>query len=286
MAKQRGHRANKANDNRGTIADDSLYRGKYRDEVYSESEDSEEGTPQQEATPSLTDTSDDGSDYKKRYDDLKRHYDSKLAAWRKEKDELLQAQQAGAVQGINPSELPRTQEQLEAFKRKYPEVYAVMETVSSQRAEEKLSALQEEVKSLKSREQELETKSAYKELLNRHPDFETLKTSESFLKWLDDQPPSISDGIYHNNSDVSWASRVVDLYKADMGIKSSAKRSSQADPAATISVNSAKDVVGAASGDKKVWKASEIRKMKPWQFEKVEAELDAARAEGRIDFSS
>jgi hypothetical protein len=26
--------------------------------------------------------------------------------------------------------------------------------------------------------------------------------------------------------------------------------------------------------------------MKPWEFEKAEAELDAARAEGRIDYNS
>ena len=41
-----------------------------------------------------------------------------------------------------------------------------------------------------------------------------------------------------------------------------------------------------ASGDKRIWKASQIARMKPWEFEKVEAELDAARAEGRIDLNS
>jgi hypothetical protein len=43
-------------------------------------------------------------------------------------------------------------------------------------------------------------------------------------------------------------------------------------------------VVGEASEEKRIWKASEIGKLKPWQFEKLEAELDAARAEGRIDY--
>jgi hypothetical protein len=38
--------------------------------------------------------------------------------------------------------------------------------------------------------------------------------------------------------------------------------------------------------DKKVWKASEIGRLKPWQFEKIEKEIDAARAEGRIDYSN
>jgi len=41
-----------------------------------------------------------------------------------------------------------------------------------------------------------------------------------------------------------------------------------------------------ATGGKKIWKASEIGKMKPHQFEKLEEELDVARSEGRIDFNS
>ena len=38
--------------------------------------------------------------------------------------------------------------------------------------------------------------------------------------------------------------------------------------------------------NKKVWKASEIERMKPWDFEKFEKDIDQARVEGRIDFSS
>jgi hypothetical protein len=294
MAKQRGHRAHKANDSFGTVNDKSLYRGKYRDEVYKEDEEQEQAegpSEEPEATPQNPDSfaaaqreDESASDYKKRYDDLKRHYDSKLEEWKHEREEMLKAQQVGAAEGVAPSELPRTPEQLEAFKQKYPEVYAVMETISTQRAEDKLRNLQEEVQTLKSREQELEVQSAYKELLNRHPDFNQLKSDEKFLAWLDDQPASISDGIYKNNKDAAWASRVVDLYKADMGIKKQ-KRTSNSDPAASVRTPAAKDVVASQSGDKRVWKASEIGRLKPHEFEKYEAELDAARAEGRIDYS-
>lgn len=295
MAKQRGHRAHKANDSFGTVNDKSLYRGKYRDEVYTEDEEQEqtEGPSQEdEATPQNPDSfaaskreDESASDYKKRYDDLKRHYDSKLEEWKQEREEMLKAQQVGASQGVAAKDLPRTPEQLEEFKAKYPEVYAVMETISSQRAEDKLRNLQEEVQTLKSREQELEVQSAYKELLSKHPDFNQLKTDEKFLAWLDEQPASIADGIYKNNKDAVWASRVVDLYKADMGIKTKPKRTSNSDPAAAVRTPSAKDVVASQSGDKRVWKASEIGRLKPHEFERYEAELDAARAEGRIDYN-
>ena len=45
-------------------------------------------------------------------------------------------------------------------------------------------------------------------------------------------------------------------------------------------------LINSTGGDKRVWKASDIGKLKPWEFEKVEKEIDEARAEGRIDFAS
>lgn len=295
MAKPKGHRANKPNDSFGTINDTQLYRGKYREEVYQDEDEvaTAEDPSNEEATPETQEEENfakprEGSDtdYKKRYDDLKKHYDSKLEEWKQEREELAKAQQAGRDSGLTASELPKTPEDLEKFKAKYPDVYAIVETVSSMQAQSRLEDLKKEIESLKGREQELEVKSAYKELLNAHPDFPQLKTDEKFLMWLDEQPASIADGIYKNNKDSKWAIRVVDLYKADTGIgKRTTKKSRDADPAAVVARPAAKDVVGEASPDKKIWKASEIGKMKPWEFEKMEAELDAARSEGRIDYS-
>lgn len=292
MAKPRGHRANKANDSFGTINNDSLYRGKYRDEVYQDDEEvataedpSDEATPEAQEEASFAKPKEGSeTDYKKRYDDLKKHYDTKLEEWKKEREELAQAQQAGKDSGLKASELPKTPEDLEAFKAKYPDVYAIVETVSSMQAQSRLESLKSEIESLKGREQELEVQSAYKELLNAHPDFPELKANEKFLMWLDDQPDSIADGIYKNNKDAKWAIRVVDLYKADNGIGKKTRKSKDADPAAVVTRTAAKDVVGEVQPDKKVWKASEIGRLKPWEFEKLEAELDAARAEGRIDY--
>jgi len=291
MAKPKGHRANKANDNFGTINNDQLYRGKYREEVYQDDDEvveatdpsEEEATPEQEATFAEPQPESD-TDYKKRYDDLKRHYDTKLSEWKKEKEELSAAQQAGRDSGLSTSELPKTAEELEDFKSKYPDVYAIVETVSTIQAESKLNSLQGEIETLKKREKDLEVQSAYKQLVANHPDFPELRNDKAFLSWLDDQPASISDGIYRNNTDANWASRVVDLYKADKGIKKTRKTSRDADPAVAITRTTSRDVVGEASSDKKIWKASEIGKLKPWEFEKIEKEIDAARAEGRIDY--
>jgi len=293
MAKQRGHRANKANDSFGTVNDDSLYRGKYREEVYQDDDEvveaqdpsEEEATPENETSFAESREGSD-TDYKKRYDDLKRHYDTKLEEWKQERNELAEARQAGRESGLSSTELPKTPEDLEAFRKKYPDVYAIVETVSSLQAENRLKELKEEVDSLKGQEKKLKVQSAYKELLAKHPDFNDLKTNEKFLMWLDEQPQSISDGIYKNNTDAVWASRVVDLYKADMGVTTKKRKSSKDDdPAASVSAPKSKDVAGeTTNGNGKIWKASEIGRLKPWEFEKIEKEIDAARAEGRIDY--
>jgi hypothetical protein len=102
--------------------------------------------------------------------------------------------------------------------------------------------------------------------------------------WLDEQPQSIADGIYKNNTDAKWAIRVLDLYKADNGIGKKTTKSRDVDPAAVVTKTATKDVTGEAKSDKKIWNASEIGRLKPWEFEKLESELDAARAEGRINY--
>jgi len=294
MAKQKGHRANKPNDSFGAINDANLYRGSYRDEVYKDDDDevveaedpsNEEATPKEETSFAEPQEGSE-TDYKKRYDDLKRHYDSKLDEWKQEREELASAQKAGRDSGLNSAELPKTPEDLEAFKAKYPDVYAIVETVSSLQAENRLKELKDEVSELKGKEQKLKVQSAYQELLAKHPDFNELKTHEKFLGWLDEQPQSISDGIYKNNTDAVWASRVVDLYKADMGVSTKQRKSrSDDDPAAAVSAPKSKDVVNETDSNKRVWKASEIGRLKPWEFEKLEAEIDSAKKEGRIDYS-
>ena len=117
--------------------------------------------------------------------------------------------------------------------------------------------------------------------------FFELKEDETFLSWLQDQPSSISDGIYNNNTDAKWAARVIDLYKADnnIGKKKTTKTNKAQDAAAAVTRQQAKEVsVKEKLG--KIWKSSEIARLKPWEFEKLESELDQARSEGRIDLNS
>ena len=284
MAKQvRGARANKPNDSFGTINSETLYKGNYREDVYIDDDDTpeveaSEDTDQPEST-SFAETTQEKPDhnYKKRYDDLKRHYDAKLAEFQAERQQL----EAATKQANVP--MPKTVEELEEFKAQYPDVYGVVETVAAMQASERTTELQKELEVIKEREKETVVQAAYRELTANHPDFDTIKSDEKFLAWLQEQPESISDGIYNNNTDARWASRVLDLYKADAGISKKKTSKAKTDAATSVRAPKARDITSEQSGETRIWKASEIRSLKPWEFEKLESELDSARQEGRID---
>ena len=154
--------------------------------------------------------------------------------------------------------------------------------------ESQVAKLREEIQSVKEREKNLEKEKAAEELLRLHPDFDSLRSDENFLNWLDEQPEQLSDGIYKNNTDAKWAGKIISLYKSEMGIstKKPTKLKQTSDPAASITRQQPKDVATKEGANKKVWKGSDIARLKPWEFEKVEAEIDLARQEGRIDMNS
>ena len=289
MAKQvKGARANKPNDSFGVVNNPNLYRNKYREEVYKDEEEVENEEQQEESsdpteqvatqeereqTNSFVDpVKKESVDFKKRYDDLKKHYDAKQSEW-KQKFETI------------PKQETQSKGNLDDFKTKYPEVHEAVSELATNKAESQIASLKEQVDSLKKKEKELEKQKAFEELLRLQPTFENLRKDQLFLDWLEVQPLSISDGIYKNGSDALWASRVIDLYYSDTGVKKATKPNKKNEDAATnVTSQNAREV--APSQQKKVWKASEIERMKPWDFEKLEKEIDEARVEGRIDFSS
>jgi hypothetical protein len=267
----------------------TMYQNSYRKDLDKEVEDPRqavEDTP--EATPQETgfinsNETQPNHDYKKRYDDLKTHYDRKQNESKQKTEELEAkirlAEKNQAMANYTP---PKTDDELKSFKEKYPDVYDVVETISQKQASRQVESLQEEVKSLRKREENLVVQSAYRELVNAHQDFTELKDSQEFIDWLNTQPASISDGVTKNSKDSKWAIRVVDLYKADNGLSKS-KPSSITSAAQSVTRTKAKSVNVSGDTNKKVWKQSEIQKMNSRTYEKFEKEIDIAFREGRVD---
>ena len=237
-------------------------------------------TPAEDALPEKTTGSKPEHNYKKRYDDLKSHYDNKLSEWRREKEELLTKFQSGKKSNVA---MPKTPEELEKFKAEYPDVFAVVETVASMQADSRVQDVEDHLNILREREFELERQNAQRELLSHHSDFLDLKDTEDFTEWLKDQPDNISQGVTKNSTDVKWAARTIDLYKADKGIgKSKPKSKKPSDAARAVKTNTASQDITDTNEGKKIWTSEEIVRLKPHQFEKFEKEIDKARKEGRI----
>jgi hypothetical protein len=218
-------------------------------------------------------------DWQKRYSDLKSYHDRQRNEWQQEK-ELLDAKTKLVEQSTSLASMPKTTEELEEFKKEYPDVYGVVETVSRLQAEARTAEIEKRIADLNKKEEQAKYKTAEQELLVLHPDFVELKESSEFLSWLDSQPSTISDGIYKNRTDARWAARILDLYKMDSDIQPKSK-SKKADAAQAVSTTR-KTVPSTGNEDKKIWTSSEISKLKPYQFEKLEKEIDKASREGRI----
>ena len=193
----------------------------------------------------------------------------------------LEAQSKAAEKAQPKYAPPKTPEELDKFRDQYPDVYQVVETISHNMAAKQVEDLQAEIGRLSEKEKKLKVQSAYKQLLNNHPDFDEIKKSPEFLGWLEQQPKSISEGITKNNTDPVWASRTVDLYKADIGMnrKPTSDKSKQAARAVT---KTAAKQINTTGKNGKVWKMSDIQKLKPWEFEKYEAEIDQAVKSGQV----
>ena len=217
-------------------------------------------------------------DYKKRYDDLKKHYDSKLNEFKSREQELLEK----AAENRPQYKAPKSPEELEKFRQEYPDVYEVVETVSHLQAEEKSKDLKEKLERLQQREQELIRKDAEKRLMDKHPDFEDIRNSDDFHGWAKEQPKSIQDWVYNNADDADLASRALDLFKRDIGMDTVQKKSNS-----QKSKKSAADMVSTKTTtvepqQTKVWTEKEIAAMSMDEFDRHEAEISEAMQQGRI----
>ena len=263
------------------LGEPTPYQNNYRtrlDEPDEPTDTEASATPDGKSKVGKTDN--DNHNFKKRYDDLKKHYDQKLSDWRQEKEDLLVSSKQTKKENIK---LPKSQEDLAKFKEEYPDIFGIVETVAHMQADSRVSDIEEHLEILRDRERDLERSNAQKELLTVHPDFVELKENQDFIDWLEEQPESISNGVTQNATDVKWAARTLDLYKADKGIsKTKSKRSNNNSAAKQVRTSTTAREIADPQGDKKIWTSDEISRLRPEQFNKLEKELEQANREGRI----
>ena len=248
---------------------DGLFYAPSEDEQATPSEDSE--TPPDKKSKDVN--------YKKRYDDLKKHYDNRLAEFKQKEQELL----ADAAEKAPKYKAPKTLEELQEFKRRNPDLYETVETVAQFQSENQTEALRQQLSSLQEREADILKREAETVLKERHPDFEDIRGDDAFHDWAKEQPEDIQRWVYANNSDATLASRAIDLYKMEKGISQSPQKrqSKKQERRSAADMVSTKTTAVDAKAPK-VWTEREIANMSIDQFDRYEDEIKQALSEGRI----
>ena len=218
--------------------------------------------------------------FKKRYDDLKRHYDSTV---NKHKDEVrtLRSQLESSTKQFVP---PKSKSEVEAWRKEYPDVYDMVETIAMNKATTQTAELEDKYKNLQLQQEQIAKDKAEVELLKMHPDFSDIRSQDDFHKWAADQDPTIQGWLYENTSNAKLAARAIDLYKMDRGLsKLTRKEEKDLKKDAAKAISKTRKNVESDIPKKKIWTATEISKLKPHEFEKYEKVIDLARLEGRIE---
>ena len=234
----------------------------------------QKGEPETEETDAESEpTNAEEKSFKKRYGDLRRHSQKQLQE-QIEKINALQSQlEKSTKQEIK---LPKSDEDIDAWASQYPDVAAIVETIAIKKAQEQSSGLEARVKEIDDMRDKANRDKAEIELMTAHPDFSDIRDSDEFHEWAEEQPKWIQDALYENDDDSRSASRAIDLYKADKGIKIKRSNTSRDAAKAVSKTNTRSEPSGEESG---MIKESTVQKMTAQQYEKnSDAVMEAIRS--------
>lgn len=262
-----------------------------RGEEYEEEESDGEGleateisdadNPKQKEAKAETETSEDDSkltaeerSFKKRYGDLRRHMQEKEKEWN---DKFEAFEKRMEKESIIP---PKSDEDIEAWARQYPDVAGIVETIAAKKAKEMFSKAETRLQELDKAQEEAERLRAETAIRKAHEDFDDLRSSDEFHNWAEDQPKWVRDALYENADDPASVIRVIDLYKVDKGLTKTARKDKARNAAATITRRTKTDVdVADANG---VIRESEVARMSAKEFEERSDEINKAIRSGKF----
>ena len=228
------------------------------DEQKGASETSEEEAPSEEKPINAEEKT-----FKKRYGDLRRHTQEKEKDFQKQLD-TLKKQLSQATK--KEMKLPKSDEDIEAWAKEYPDVAKIVETIAMKKAKEQSETLEKRIKEINEFNEETVKERAEVELMRLHPDFDNIRDSDDFHDWAEEQPTWVQNALYENQDDARSAARAIDLYKADKGITASKPSKTDKEAATQIKTKSSKTNPTVES-TKKI-KESDVQKMSGTDYEK------------------
>lgn len=222
-------------------------------------------------------TSVEDETFKKRYGDLRRHMQYKEQQYQQQLDEMKSQLDAATKQQIK---FPKTDEEVENWAKKYPDVAAIIDTIARKRAGEILSEGEKRLEKVETMREQLVREKAEQELMKQHPDFGEIRQDPKFHEWASQQSQWVQNALYKNNTDAKAAAEAIDLYKYHTGIKT-AKKSSRRDAASAVNT---KGGGAPASEGKKRFTESQVQKMSAQEYEKNEAAIFEAMRKGEFTY--
>ena len=175
---------------------------------------------------------------------------------------------------------PKSEEELESWMNQYPDVAKIVETIAMKKAHEQTSEFETKFKEIDEMKLNAQREKAEVELMRLHPDFEEIRDTDEFHNWVEDQPKWVQSALYDNDTDATSASRAIDLYKADMGIKTK-KSSSNKDAAKAVGTRSSR-TTPESDETKSYIKESDVAKMSATQYENAADEIAEAIRTGKF----
>jgi len=236
---------------------------------------------EQEEAQEETETQEDDSEldaeeksFKKRYGDLRRHMQDKEKEWNEKLDTL---QTKSKHENIVP---PKSDEDIDAWSKKYPDVAGIVETIAAKKAKEMFSKAESRLQELDEAHTEALRLKAENVIRKSHDDFDELKQSDAFHNWADEQPKWVKDALYENADDPASVIRVIDLYKVDNGMTPAAKRDNKKAAASTVTKGTRTSID--AKGVSGQIKESDVSKMSNKEFEERQDEINEAMRKGKF----
>jgi len=209
--------------------------------------------------------------YKKRYSDLRNHLNKQSEEIKELKELLQNAQSKGDFRG------PASDESIDAWAKKYPQIASIVETIADKKAAEKFAQADQRLAEIDKMTADAHRTKAENEIRAIHSDFDDLRSSDAFHDWAGEQPKWVQDALYENQDDPRSVIRVIDLYKVDNGMDAKGAKRNTRDAASAVATKRTTRVD--AEDTSGTFRESQVQKMSTQEYEaKSDAIMEAIRS--------
>ena len=211
--------------------------------------------------------------FKKRYGDLRRH------------TQQLQEQHTNDIRKLQEQiesltkkqvKLPKSDEELEEWSEKYPDVAKIVETIATKKALEAREDVERRLKYVDELQTKVTLEKAEAELEKLHPDFAEIRADEAFHQWVAEQPKWIQSALYENDNDPRAAAKAIDLYKLET--KQTKPKTNTKDAAKSVKKSSRAEEP--KTQDRNVWSESRVKNLTAKEWDRYEEAISESVANG------